>query len=260
MRYKHGHADQLQRAPAEGPAYRAGRQDPAHLRALRTVHRHLPHLRAARRRARFPARSHLSDEGHVRARCQGHPCAPAPYRSLPLLPLLHDHLPERRRLHAPRRRGPRAYRGHRAAQPQGARRAPPLGLRAAQSAPVPPGARRGAFRSPAPRPHPARGAQGGGGDAGAGAGEPGAARGLRGARHRRHQGGAPEARDTARRLRPAGAEARDQRRHHPAAGAPRRRCGGGRQRRLLRCAGASHGPRGRPPSPWPGATSMRGRG
>ena len=40
-------------------------------------------------------------------------------RPLPVLPVVHDHLPERRRLHAPRRPRARTYRGDRPAQPQG---------------------------------------------------------------------------------------------------------------------------------------------
>ena len=40
-----------------------GRDDPADLRALRLLHRDLPDLRAARRRARQPARPHLPDQG-----------------------------------------------------------------------------------------------------------------------------------------------------------------------------------------------------
>ena len=68
------------------------------------------------------------------------------------------------------------------------------------------------------------------------------------------------ARDPAGRLRPAGAAARDQRRHHPPAGAPRRRRRGGAGGRLLRGAGAPHGPGGRRASPSPSATSMPGRG
>jgi ferredoxin len=40
-------------------------EDPAHLRALRLLHRHLPDLSAARRRTRQPARPHLPDQGHA---------------------------------------------------------------------------------------------------------------------------------------------------------------------------------------------------
>ena len=54
-------------------------------------------------------------------RPQGQPRGPAPRRPLPLLPVVHDHLPERRRLHAPRRPRPRPHRGDRQAQLQGAR-------------------------------------------------------------------------------------------------------------------------------------------
>ena len=41
------------------------REDPARLRPLRLLHRDLPDLRAARRRARQPARPHLPDQGHA---------------------------------------------------------------------------------------------------------------------------------------------------------------------------------------------------
>ena len=109
------------RKAAQEPAHRRGRQDPAQLRALRLLHRHLPDLRAAGRRARQPARPHLPDEGDVRARPPGQPGGAAPRRPLPLLPLVHDHLPQRRRLHAPRRPRPRAHRGDRQARLQGAR-------------------------------------------------------------------------------------------------------------------------------------------
>ena len=105
------HADQLHAKAAAEPAHRRGRQDPAPLRALRLLHRHLPDLRAARRRARQPARPHLPDEGDVRAGPQGEPAGAASRRPLPVLPVVHDHVPERRRLHASRRPRPRAHRG-----------------------------------------------------------------------------------------------------------------------------------------------------
>ena len=47
------------------PRYRGGREDPADLRPLRLLHRDLPDLCAARRRARQPARAHLPDQGHA---------------------------------------------------------------------------------------------------------------------------------------------------------------------------------------------------
>ena len=43
----------------------------------------------------------------------------APRRPLPVVPVVHDDLPERRRLHAPRRPRPRAHRGDGHAQLQG---------------------------------------------------------------------------------------------------------------------------------------------
>ena len=51
--------------PAGRPGGRRSRQDPAHLRPLRLLHRDLPDLCAARRRARQPARAHLPDQGHA---------------------------------------------------------------------------------------------------------------------------------------------------------------------------------------------------
>ena len=109
------------RQAAQGPAHRRGRQDPAPLRALRLLHGHLPDLRAARRRARQPARPHLPDEGDVRAAAgEAEPRGAAPRRPLPVVPVVHDDLPERRRLHAPRRPRPRPHRGDRPARLQGA--------------------------------------------------------------------------------------------------------------------------------------------
>ena len=74
---------------------RRGRGDPAQVRALRLLHRHLPDLPAARRRARRPARPHLPDEAGARRRGghAQHAAAPGP---LPDLPQLREHLPERR--------------------------------------------------------------------------------------------------------------------------------------------------------------------
>ena len=86
------------------------REDPARLRALRLLHRHLPDLRAARRRARFAARAHLPHQGHAGARPAGDRRGGQAYRPLPVLPRLHDHLPLRGALHAPRRSRPRPYR------------------------------------------------------------------------------------------------------------------------------------------------------
>jgi glycolate oxidase FAD binding subunit len=83
-------------------------EDPAHLRPLRLLHRDLPDLCAARRRARQPARPHLPDQGHAGERPPGDAGGGQACRPLPLLPLLHDDLPLRRALHAPRRPCPRA--------------------------------------------------------------------------------------------------------------------------------------------------------
>ena len=68
-------------------------QDPARLRALRFLHRDLPDLCAARRRTRQPARAHLSDQGHAGERPPGDAGSGQAYRSLPVLPVLHDDLP-----------------------------------------------------------------------------------------------------------------------------------------------------------------------
>ena len=117
---------------------------------------------------------------------------------------------------------------------------------AALSQPLPPGAARprgwrGRSRGCSRR----LGAQGGDGDAATGAHRPAARRAaMQRSRHCRDHGRAAQARDPARRLRPAGAAARDQRRHHPSARPPRRRRRGGAERRLLRRARASSGPRG----------------
>ena len=97
--------------PACRSGHRGSQQDLARLRALRFLHRDLSDLCAARRRARFPARPHLSHQGHAGKgpagdRRRGQAC-----RSLPLLPGLHDHLSVRGALHASCRPCARAYRG-----------------------------------------------------------------------------------------------------------------------------------------------------
>ena len=62
------------------------REDPAHLRALRLLHRDLPDLCAPRRRARFAARAHLSDQGHAGRRQAGDGGGRQACRPLPVLP------------------------------------------------------------------------------------------------------------------------------------------------------------------------------
>ena len=169
----------------------------------------------------------------------------APRRPLPVLPVLHDDLPERRRLHAPGRPRPRPHRGDRRAA---ASRIASLRDLLAPSCPIPSAS---AWRS---GPRASRALRGllrrlglkelaamlelapAGCCAGADFTGPGTAA---------TKDRAARARDPAGRLRPAGAAAGDQRRHHPPAGAPRRRRGGRAGRGLLRRAGASHGPRGR---------------
>ena len=85
------------------PDYHGVRAGPAHLRPLRLLHRDLPDLRAARRRARQPARAHLPDQGHAGAEADADAGGRQAHRPLPVLPLLHDDLPVGRALHAPRR-------------------------------------------------------------------------------------------------------------------------------------------------------------
>ncbi len=72
------------------------------MRALRLLHRHLPDLSIARRRARRPARPHLPDEAGARRRAghAQHAAAPGP---LPDLPQLRNHLPVGCRIRQPGR-------------------------------------------------------------------------------------------------------------------------------------------------------------
>ena len=99
-------AEQLQ-----APSMRASEKILRTLRALRLLHRDLPDLRAARRRARQPARAHLPDEADAGERQAARGRHRQAHRPLPLLPLLHDHLPVRRALHASGRPRPRLHRG-----------------------------------------------------------------------------------------------------------------------------------------------------
>ena len=75
-------------------------KDPALLRALRLLHRDLPDLCRRPRRARQPARPHLSDQGADGDRPRAGRRRRRAARSLPVLLLLHDDLPLRRRLPA----------------------------------------------------------------------------------------------------------------------------------------------------------------
>ena len=61
-------ANQLHPGPARRSGDRAQRAHPAQVRALRLLHRDLPDLRAAGRRARQPARAHLLHQGDARGR------------------------------------------------------------------------------------------------------------------------------------------------------------------------------------------------
>ena len=81
---------------------RGQRADPAQVRALRLLHGDVPDLRAARRRARQPARPHLSDQGHARERPARDGRRRAAHRPLLELPLVHDDVPVGRALPASR--------------------------------------------------------------------------------------------------------------------------------------------------------------
>jgi glycolate oxidase iron-sulfur subunit len=94
------------------PDIASSRADAAQVRALRLLHGDLPDLCAARRRARQPARAHLSDQGDARARARRRPPRSCARRPLPVLPRLHDDLPVRRSLPAPDRPCARARRAH----------------------------------------------------------------------------------------------------------------------------------------------------
>ena len=144
-------ANQLQGQAAQGPAHRGDRPDPAQVRALRLLHGHLPHLRPARRRARQPARAHLPDEGDVRAGSPRHARRAPACRPLFVLPVVHDDLPERGRLHAPRRLRARAYRRDQPAQPQGSHDPAAAGVDAALSGPFSHRAQGRAVRTPVHR-------------------------------------------------------------------------------------------------------------
>ncbi len=126
----------------------------AHLRPLRHVHRDLPDLPAAGRRTRQPARPHLPDQGHAGDRPSRHRGSRPPRRSLPVLPVLHDHLPVRRELHAPGRSRPHLHRADLSPPAAGAPAALRARLAAAAPRPVPPGAYRRPPRPAAGRPHP----------------------------------------------------------------------------------------------------------
>ena len=106
------HADQFHPGAARRSGHRRIGKNPARLRALRLLHRHLPDLRARRQRARFAARAHLPDQGHAGARPAGDRGRRRAHRPLPVVPCLHDDLSVGRALHASGRPCPRAYRKH----------------------------------------------------------------------------------------------------------------------------------------------------
>ena len=128
------------------------------------------------------------------------------YRPLPLLPLLHDHLPVGRALHASGRSRPRGI----SSRPIAARwldrcAAQPARGRPAQPGPVPPGPASAAWLAQAAG---AAAAGAAAGDAGAGAARAAGAVAGRSAAGLPGRGRAPEARRAADRLRPAGASRR----------------------------------------------------
>ena len=178
---------------AREPAHRGSGRDPAPLRALRAVHGDLPDLCAAGRRARQPARAHLPHQGHARGQRAGELRGADPRRPLPVVPLLHDDVPERRRLHAPRRPRAQLHRGRRRRRPfkerfmRGCSRACcPIPSASAWRSDLPPWPPMG----PAPAPLRPEGARR---HDRAGAGRAAAVAALRGPRHRRHRepSGAP---------------------------------------------------------------------
>ena len=110
----------LDQGHAAGPR---GRRDPAQMRALRLLPRHLSHLQPAGRRAGQPARAHLPHEAGLRGRARHRAHAGAP-RPVPHLPRLRDDLPLGRAVRPPRRHRPRGDREEGAARIR-RRRVPP---------------------------------------------------------------------------------------------------------------------------------------
>jgi glycolate oxidase FAD binding subunit len=96
------------------PRRQGSRGDPAQVRALRFLHRHLPDLPVARRRTRRPARPHLPDQAGARGQAGDRKDAPAP-RPLPDLPLLRNDLPVGRQVQPSARHRPPGRRGQAAA-------------------------------------------------------------------------------------------------------------------------------------------------
>ncbi len=90
------------------------------MRALRLLHGDVPDVRAARRRARQPARPHLPDQGHARERPARDGRRRAAHRPLPELPLVHDDVPVGRALPASDRSRARARRADVSAAARGA--------------------------------------------------------------------------------------------------------------------------------------------
>ena len=182
------------------------------------------------RRARQPARAHLPDQGHAGLECgaeRGHRQA---HRPLPVVPRLHDDLPIGRQLHAPCRSWPALDRSEVPSTLGGARSPPDAGHGAATAVAVPYGAARrcsraavraifaatlGADDGACTRDDPRR----------LGHGQPARFPGP---------GRAADAGRAVARLRPARADARDQRSDDPAADPARLRGCRRRRQRLLR--------------------------
>ena len=213
---------------------------------MRLLHRHLPDLQAARRRARQPARAHLPHQGHAGERPAGRCPHRAPHRPLPFLPLLHDHLPLGRELHAPGGPCARPYRADLRPPAGGTLAAPAAGVRAAAPGAVPRGAA-GRDGGEAPRALPAGQARRDGRH-GAPAPVPALAGGP--AADLPGRGGAAHACGAADGLRPDGARPRHQRGDGAPADALRR--GGGR-------GGGGRAVAGRSSTIWAGPRRGSGR-
>src|SRR5690606_4046422 len=162
-------ADELHGSTAAGPAHPGDRPDPQAVRALRPLHGRLLDICAAWRRAGLAARPHLHDEGHVRARRTGELGGPLPCGPLPVVPVLHDDLPWRRRLHAPRGSCPRLHRADEPTSIEGAAAAEAARRDCAVSGPFPARVKGSAARTSIPEAYAAARPEGAGGNAGSGA-------------------------------------------------------------------------------------------
>src|SRR5690348_2622994 len=84
--FPRSYADQFLARTITRPAGRRIGEDFARLRALRVLHRDLPDLCGAGRRARFAAWPHLPDQGDAGAFARGDARSGQAYRPLPVLP------------------------------------------------------------------------------------------------------------------------------------------------------------------------------